>query len=98
LKYILACDDTFEVNTCQNCYCGITGNPEIWPCRGSTCDDFVNNNWCTADNEEGPGWNPKYGNLHKYREFPKGINPLYCTGCGCKAAPGPLGPNDGGIN
>ncbi|CAE7259997.1 unnamed protein product, partial [Symbiodinium sp. CCMP2456] len=57
--------------------------------EGRTCQDYVNNNWCTSTGKYGAGWNFNQGERHK--NFASFRNANYtafqaCCGCGAHAS------------
>ena len=49
---------------------------------GKTCDDYLTNNWCTADGGYGSAWGGT--TFAKFKNFDTGYDASFCTVCGCK--------------
>eukprot|EP00668_Euglena_longa_P027434 GGOE01034340.1.p1 GENE.GGOE01034340.1~~GGOE01034340.1.p1 ORF type:complete len:925 (+),score=137.32 GGOE01034340.1:33-2807(+) len=80
LKYDVVCNETF---TTESLACPCVDTP--WVDRfGSTCADYVKNNWCTSSGDYGTGWDftqPGFRNFD-YRTNNNQNALSACCGCG----------------
>eukprot|EP00667_Euglena_gracilis_P001438 EG_transcript_1439 len=80
LVYDVVCNETFTTES-LSCSC----KDLDWTDRyGSTCEDYVNNQWCTSSGGYGPGWDASQPGFSSFNA--RGINdniaPTACCGCG----------------
>jgi len=54
---------------------------------GGTCQDYIDNNWCTSDGGYGAAWGANWGTFGDYKNVITGHDAFTCTVCGCKEEP-----------
>ena len=57
-------------------------DPEYKDDDDMKCQDYIDNNWCTNNGEQGSNWELSYGPIDEYFNT-KGQTPLVCPQCGC---------------